>query len=54
MEMFTYPLAAVILAAGLVTAAAPRLIPELHLPAYFGAGLGTADYAGAFCAGLFG
>lgn len=30
MEMFTYPLAAVILAAGLVTAAAPRLIPELH------------------------
>lgn len=30
MEMFTYPLAAVILATGLVTAAAPRLIPELH------------------------
>lgn len=30
MEYITYPLAAVILAAGLVTAAAPRLIPELH------------------------
>lgn len=30
MEYITYPLAAAILAAGLVTAAAPRLIPELH------------------------
>ena len=30
MEYITYPLAAVILAAGLVTAMAPRLIPELH------------------------
>ncbi|MDD3115300.1 MAG: phospho-N-acetylmuramoyl-pentapeptide-transferase [Anaerovibrio sp.] len=30
MEMITYPLASVILAVGLVMAAAPRLIPELH------------------------
>lgn len=30
MEYITYPLAAVILSAGLVKAAAPRLIPELH------------------------
>lgn len=30
MEYITYPLAAAILAASLVTAAAPRLIPELH------------------------
>ncbi|MGM9539913.1 phospho-N-acetylmuramoyl-pentapeptide-transferase [Anaerovibrio sp.] len=30
MEYITYPLAAVILAAGLVKAVAPRLIPELH------------------------
>ena len=30
MEYITYPLAAVVLSAGLVKAAAPRLIPELH------------------------